>query len=213
MAMLSDQEQVALLEQARRGDPEAINRLFSQERARLRRMVELRLDDRLRGRVDASDVIQEAQLAVFVRLPDFLARPSMPFWVWLRLEVGRHLVLVHRQHLGTAMRDVRREVPLHPGTMPPPSSTALAGELAARQSSPSQTLARAERIERIRQAISTLDLADREILTLRHFEMLNHRETAQVLGISEAAAAKRYIRALDRLETALAQLPGGLEGL
>jgi hypothetical protein len=126
MAMLSDQEQDAPVEQARRGDPEAINRLFSQERARLRRMVELRLDDRLRGRVDASDVIQEAQLAVFVRLPDFLARPSMPFWVWLRLEVGRHLVLVHRQHLGTAMRDLRREVPLHAGTMPPPSSTALA---------------------------------------------------------------------------------------
>jgi RNA polymerase sigma-70 factor (ECF subfamily) len=57
-----------------------------------------------------------------------------------------------------------------------------------------------------------LDVAGR-LLSLRHFEQLNRAETAQVLGVSEAAAAKRYLRALDRLKDALADMPGGLEGL
>jgi RNA polymerase sigma-70 factor (ECF subfamily) len=208
MVMLSDQDLEAVLEKARAGDGAAINQLFACQRSRLRRMVELRLDERLRGRVDASDVIQEAQLEVFARLPEFFARQSMPFWLWLRLEVGRHLALVHRRHLGTAKRDVRREVSLH-GAVVPPSSDALARDLLARQNSPSEDVARAERIERLRQALASLDEMDREVVTLRHFEMLNHRETAEVLGISEAAAAKRYIRALDRLHSAL----GGLEVL
>jgi RNA polymerase sigma-70 factor (ECF subfamily) len=211
--MLPNQDLENLLEQARGGDAAAINHLFACHRARLRRMVELRLDDRLRGRLDASDVIQEAQLEVFQRLPDFFANGSMPFWVWLRLEVGKHLILVHRRHLGTAMRDARREVSLDGAAMPPASSAALAQELCARQGSPSENVVRAERIERIRQAIQALDEDDREIITLRHFEMLSRRETGEVLGISEAAAAKRYLRALDRLQTALADLPGGLEGL
>jgi RNA polymerase sigma-70 factor (ECF subfamily) len=211
--MLPDPELDALLEQARRGDAEAINRLFAEHRARLRRMVELRLDHRLRGRVDASDVIQEAQLEAFVRLPAFLESPSMPFWVWLRLEVGKQVLIVHRRHLGTAMRDVRRETPMAAEAMPPPSSDALAAELLARQDSPSEAAARAERVGQIRQAIESLDEMDREVITLRHFELLTHRETAEALGISEAAAAKRYIRAMERLESALAGLPGGLEGL
>lgn len=211
--MGADQDPDPLLERARRGDADAINQLFAQERARLRRMIELRLDDRLRGRLDASDIIQEAQLEVYTRLPQYLAAPTMPFWVWLRLEVGKHLLLVHRRHLGTAMRDVRREVPIHGEAMPPASADALAEELVARQDSPSEAAVRTERIQRVRQAVASLDEMDREIITLRHFEALSHRETAEVLGISESNAAKRYIRALDRLQTALAELPGGIEGL
>ncbi len=212
VADLAERELDSLLEQARGGDTAAINQLFAHQRTRLRRMVELRLDDRLRGRVDASDVIQEAQLEMFVRLPTYFATQTMPFWVWVRLEVGKHILMIHRRHFGATRRDVRREIGCG-DTMPPASSDALAKELVARQDSPSDDAARTERIQRIRQAIQSLDEPDREILTLRHFEMFNHRETAAVLGISEAAAAKRYIRALDRLQTALADLPGGLEGL
>jgi RNA polymerase sigma-70 factor (ECF subfamily) len=201
-----------LLEQARQGDAAAINQLFSRHRRHLHRMVELRLDDRLRGRVDASDVIQEAHLEVFSRLGEYFANRTMPFWLWLRLEVGKHLLLVHRRHLGTAMRDVRRETPLQ-DTSPSASSVVLAEELLARQSSPSDAAGRAEQCDQVRRALEGLDDRDREIITLRHFELLNHRETAAVLGISEAAAAKRYVRAVDRLRGALAALPGGVEWL
>ena len=87
------------------------------------------------------------------------------------------------------MRDVRRETHLG-GTQPSTSSLALAEKLLARQSSPSNAAA-APNVRTIRAAIESLDEMDREIITLRHFEVLNHRETAEVLGISEAAAAKQ----------------------
>src|SRR5262249_26146538 len=111
--MLPEQELEGLLERARRGDAEAVNQLFSRQRPRLRRMVERARAARLCGRADAWAVFRGARLEVSARLPAFLSNPSMPFWVWMRLEVGKHLLLVHRQHLGTAMRDVRREVALH----------------------------------------------------------------------------------------------------
>jgi RNA polymerase sigma-70 factor (ECF subfamily) len=72
---------------------------------------------------------------------------------------------------------------------------------------------RAERLLRLQEAVNALEPLDREVLSLRHFEELTRRETAQVLGIEEGAAAKRYIRALKRLKGVLADMPGGLEGL
>jgi RNA polymerase sigma-70 factor (ECF subfamily) len=65
---------------------------------------------------------------------------------------------------------------------------------------------------RLQEAVNRLDPLDREVLSLRHFEQLSRAETAQVLGIEEAAAAKRYIRALKRLKDTLADMPGSLEG-
>jgi RNA polymerase sigma-70 factor (ECF subfamily) len=200
----------ALLERARAGDVEAVNELFQRFYQPLRRMVALRLDDRLRGRVDPSDVIQEAQLEVFTRLREYLANPSMPFPLWLRLEVGKHLMVVHRRHLKTQKRDVRREVPLAGLVSPQTSSLALAEALIDSRPSPHDHAMRAEQCARIRLALDRLDPMDREVLTLRHFEMLTREETGQLLGISAAAAAKRYLRALERLRAALADLPGGL---
>ncbi len=72
---------------------------------------------------------------------------------------------------------------------------------------------RAERILRLQEALNALDPTDREVLSLRHFEELTAAEAAQVLGITEAAAAKRYLRALKRLKEILAALPGGKEGI
>ena len=63
-----------LLERVRAGDQDAFNRLFARHRAELRRFVELRLDRKLRRRLDASDVVQETQLEAASRLPDFLQR-------------------------------------------------------------------------------------------------------------------------------------------
>jgi len=72
---------------------------------------------------------------------------------------------------------------------------------------------RAERLRCVQEALNRLEPLDREILALRHFEELTRGEAAQALGIEESAAAKRYVRALKRLKDALADLPGGLEGL
>ncbi len=202
-----------LLERARAGDREALNMLLALHRERLRRMVEIRLDSRLQGRLDASDVIQEAFVDVTERLQDYIHDPKLPFFLWLRLVVGERLVRLHRHHLGAQMRDAGREVSLYPGALPAASSAALAAQLLGRHTSPTQAVVRAERILRVQEALNALDPVDREILALRHFEELTAAEAARVLAIEESAAAKRYFRALKRLKGILAILPGGQEGI
>src|SRR5437763_9998780 len=206
-------ETARLLEQARAGDREALSALFSRHRARLRRMVELRLDRRLQARIDASDVIQEAYLEAATRLDEYLREPSYPLFLWLRLIIGERLQKLHRHHLGTQMRDAGLEVSLYRGALPAASSAALAAQLLGKHTSPTQAAARAERTLRLQEALNTLDAVDREVLSLRHFEELTLAETALSLGIEESAAAKRYIRALKRLKMILASMPGGLDSV
>jgi RNA polymerase sigma-70 factor (ECF subfamily) len=202
-----------LVERARTGDRQAFNEIFARHRDRLVRMVEMRLDRRLQARLDASDVIQDAFLDIAGRLEEYLRDPKLPLFLWLRLVVGEQLTNLHRHHLGTRMRDAGREVSLYREALPAASSAALAAQLLGRHTSPSDAAIRAERLLRVQAALNALDPIDREVLSLRHFEQLTRAETAQVLGISEAAAAKRYLRALDRLKDTLADMPGGLEGL
>jgi RNA polymerase sigma-70 factor (ECF subfamily) len=206
-------ETVDLLERARTGDRAAMTELFTRHRERLCRLVEMRLDRRLQARVDASDVIQDAYLEVATRLEDYFRSPTLPFFLWLRLVVGEQLTNLHRQHLGTQMRDAGREVSLYRDALPAASSAALAAQLLGKHTSPTQAALRAERLLRVQEAINLLEPLDREVLSLRHFEQLTRAETARVLGIEEGAAAKRYIRALKRLKDTLADMPGGLEGL
>jgi RNA polymerase sigma-70 factor, ECF subfamily len=202
-----------IIRQARAGEMGALNELFARHRVRLRRMVQMRLSWRLQGRIDESDVIQDAYLEAARRLEEYLVQPNMPLFLWLRFLVGERLLILHRHHLGTKMRDARREVSIFREALPDASSAALAAQLLGQQTSPSEAACRAERLLRIQEAINRLDPMDREVLSLRHFEQLSRAETAQVLGIAEAAAAKRYIRALKRLKDLLADLPGGLEGM
>ena len=125
MGTLMDNNSAAtarLLEQARAGDEDALNELFAQHRARLRRMVELRLDRRLQARIDASDVIQDAYVDAVARLDEYLREPSFPLFLWLRLIVGDRLLKLHRHHLGTKMRDAGEEVSIFSGALPAATS-------------------------------------------------------------------------------------------
>lgn len=209
----SPDDSSALIRGARAGDINAVNEIFKRERARLRRMVELRLDQRLQSRFDASDVIQEAYLEITERLPEYLKEPRLPIFLWFRLVVGERLLKLHRLHLGAQMRDASREISLFQQSLPEASSAALASQLLGQYSSPTELAVRAERVLRLQEALNALGPLDREVLSLRHFEALSRTETAQVLGIEEGAAAKRYLRALKRLKQVLSEMPGGLEGL
>jgi len=206
-------ETLSLLQRAREGNPDALNEIFSEHRERLRRMVDVRLDRRLKSRVDASDVIQEAYVEVVTRLEDYLREPRLPLFLWLRLVVGERLLKLHRHHLGTQMRDAGLEVSICQGGCPAASSSALAAQLLGKLTSPTQAALQAERMLRLQEALDTLEPMDREVLSLRHFEELTGVETAQALGIQESAAAKRYIRALKRLKGVMDSMPGGLEGV
>ncbi len=202
-----------LVERLRGGDRQALTDRFQRYRDRLRRMVELRMDARLQGRVDASDVLQDAFLDAAARLDGYLQDAELPAFLWLRLVVGERLAICHRRHLGAKMRDAGQEVSLYRDPLPQATSAALASMLLGRLTSPSDAAVRAERGLQVQEALNALDPLDREVVALRHFEQLSRAETAQVLGIREPAAAKRYIRALQRLKAILAARPGGAEGL
>jgi RNA polymerase sigma-70 factor, ECF subfamily len=174
-------------------------------------MVALGLDRRLQGRIDASDVLQEAYITASVQLADYLQNPSLPFFLWLRLVTGQKMVALHRHHLGVHARDADREISLFRGALPEATSAALAAQLLGRDTRPSEAAIRAERRLRLQEALNNMDPLDREILALRHFEQLSNAEAAQVLDLRESTASKRYVRALERLKEILRSMPGGLE--
>lgn len=182
--------------------------LFVEHRDRLRRMVRLRLDRRLNGRVDASDVIQEAYLDAAKRFSEFEKKREVSPFVWLRFLTSQKLAQVHRYHLGTCARDAGREVSIDVGAGPEASSAALAAQLVGRFSSPSHAVNRAEQRQRIQDSLNRMECVDREILALRHFEQLDNAEAAEVLGIEKQAAYKRYVRAIRRLKDYLQEASG-----
>ena len=171
------------------GDRQALGKLFQCYRERLRRMVELRMDPRVRARLDASDVLQEAYLDLAGDLEAYRADPKLQPLLWMRLHVGRRLTLLHRRHLGTAMRDAGLEISLYREPLPQASSAALAAMLLGRHTSPTQAAQRAERMPRVQEVLNSFDAIDREVLALRHFEQLGRAGAALVLGISPEAAA------------------------
>ena len=202
----------ALLDRLDGGDVAALGGLFALYQSKLKRMVDLRLDPRLNGRVSASDVVQEAYIDALKRVRHYIDNPEMPFHVWLRLIAGQRLVEVHRQHLGARCRDAGQEISIDRNGRgrgwAAASSVCLAGHLAGHGPSPSSIVVRGETLARLEAALDALDPIDREVLALRHFEELTNQEVAELLGLDKSAASKRYMRALVRLKDVLAVSPG-----
>jgi RNA polymerase sigma-70 factor (ECF subfamily) len=196
----------ARLQLAAEGDSSSWEALVAEGRPRLRRMLAFRLDPRLQGRVDPSDVLQEAYLAAWQDLGAYVREPAMPFFLWLRGIAGNKLRELHRHHLGTQMRDPRREVSIYDAALPETTTSALAAQLMADLTRASEEAMRLELKLRLQDALNAMDPLDREVLALRHFEQLSPAETAQVLGIKEKAAGMRYVRALRRLKEILSTL-------
>jgi RNA polymerase sigma-70 factor (ECF subfamily) len=187
-----------LLQQAQAGDGRAFDNLFARHRAYLRQVVAMRLDPRIRPRLDPSDIVQEAQLEAFRRFGDYLERRQMAFRLWMRKTTYERLLMLERYHRHAAQRSVDREVGL-----PDRSAFALVQHLFADGSSPSGRLERSETARRVREVLAQLAEADREILLMRNLEALSNHEVAEVLQIEPVAASQRYGRALLRLRKLL----------
>jgi len=185
-----------------------LDTLLLQHREQLKRVVRCRMDRRLQGRIDPSDVVQEACMEAAKRYEDYQQQSKMPFYLWLRFLTVQQLLIVHRQHLDAKMRSVRREVSLQASQFPVANVAMLAEVLSGSVTSPSSAAARKEVQARLIAALDALDPKDREILTLRHFEQLNTVESALVLGISEGLASTRYGRAVRKLLSVLKELFG-----
>jgi RNA polymerase sigma-70 factor, ECF subfamily len=110
MDALEAADEASLLARAAGGDPHAWGALLMRHRERLQCVLTFRLDPRLRGRVDAADVVQEAFIDATARRNEFFKQSAQPLFLWLRWIVGNTLLEMHRHHLGSQMRDAAREV-------------------------------------------------------------------------------------------------------
>lgn len=198
-----------LLERAAVGDEAAMVELFGQHRDRLHRMITLRMDQRMRARVDASDVLQDAYVDLAQQLANYAKDPKLPLYLWMRRITGQRLSKLHRNHLGTLKRDASLEISLH--SAPQASSFMLASKLVGHFTSAGRNAVRAEMQLKLQEILNSMDANDCEILALRHFEQLDNREIAILLGISEQAANQRHYRAVLRLKDALKRIPGMLD--
>ncbi|MFO0964861.1 MAG: sigma-70 family RNA polymerase sigma factor [Gemmataceae bacterium] len=192
-----------LLDRARRGEADAVERLLDRHREPVRRVIALRLDPAIVQRVDASDVVQDVLLEASRRLQDYLKNPVMPFHLWLRHIAKDHLIDAHRKHHQAAKRGVEREQPLARAGWDERSSLDLAGQLFDQELTPASAAIRNELQGRLQTAMQALAEDDREVLLMRHFEQLGNQEIAQALGLTEAAASMRYLRAIRRLRDLL----------
>ena len=198
----------ALQERLRGGDESVLAELFALHREQLYRIVSFRLDRRLCGRVDPDDVLQEAYLAAAQRLRHFIGHPSVSFLVWARTIVMQTLIDLHRLHISAQRRDARREVSIGGVAGSESTCASLAAFLVGDITSPSEVAMREESARQLEDALNSMDPIDREVLALRHFELLSNNEVAEILGLQKKAASIRYVRALKRLKTILAERPG-----
>ncbi len=166
-------------------------------------LVELRMDRRVRARVDASDVIQEAFAEAVRRFPEYEKERKMTPYIWLRLLTIQQLVVTHRRHLGVQARTATREQQLDVWGNTSLESGAIAICLAGGDSTPSVKVSRAEEIQRMTAALVQMEPLDREVLALRHFEQLEHAEIGELLNLSAAAVSSRYRRALTKIGLAM----------
>lgn len=186
---------------AHRSDPQAWLGFFERHRDRLCLLIDRHLDGRLRRRIEAEDVVQEAMLEAFLRIDDFLDQTGVSVWVWLRFIACQRLLQLRRYHLAAKRRDVRREVQLG-STRDPLSSSGQVlpvSSCLSRETSPVDLVLRVELRERLDLAFVGLTVLEREIVKLRHFDGLTNTEAAEALAIDESAASSRYGRALRKL--------------
>lgn len=181
--------------------------LVEKNRDRLKRLVIFRLDKRIAGRVDPSDVIQEAFTEASTRWDEFVQDQKVEPFIWLRFLVCQKIVTIHRHHLGRGKRDANREVVFDAFD----TSESILAHLAESATSPSLKVAKLEGQQKLIDALKLLDPIDQEVLALRHYEGLNNAEVAQALQLTPSAASKRYIRALERLRLELGNDLSGLQ--
>jgi RNA polymerase sigma-70 factor (ECF subfamily) len=195
-----DSDAEGLLARARGGCQAAVEQLLARHRDRLRRMVAVRLDDRLAARIDPSDVVQDTLAIASEQLHDYLRDAPLPFYPWLRQIACNRLADLCRRHIQAGRRSVSREQSLG---LSDASAIELADRVTTRSSGPLKRLLREELHARVRAALAALATMDREILILRHLEQLSFAESAAVLGINEPAAKQRHVRALRRIRRLL----------
>jgi len=178
-----------------------LGQLLDAYRHYLSLVARLQIGRRLQGKVDASDVVQEAFLNAHRSFAQFRGKTETELLAWLRQILVSHLVNLVRRYHGTQRRNIRLEREL--AAEVDRSSRDLDPALFAKQSTPSQQASRREQAVLLANALQKLPEAYREVIILRHLEGLSFPEVAERLGRSVDSVDKRWVRALARLRCLL----------
>ena len=201
MSNLVDPDPRELLHQAQAGDGSTLGRLLELYRAYLVVLARLQIGRRLQGKVDPSDVVQEAFLGAYRDFPQFRGTTEREFLGWLRQVLASVLANLVRHYQGAQCRDVRLERQL--ALELDQSAQALDRNLVAAQSSPSQQAIRREQSVLLAEALGRLPAEWRELLILRHLGGLTFPEVAQRMGRTIDTVKKQWPRALASLRRLL----------
>ncbi|MCA9175911.1 MAG: sigma-70 family RNA polymerase sigma factor [Planctomycetales bacterium] len=201
----ADHDTQDLLNDAREGDGDAVQRLMERHRAAIHRLVQMRLDRKIQRRVDVSDIVQEVLVEANRRMQDYLASGNgMPFHLWLRQITRDRIIDAHRRHRGSEKRSVDRERALAAPAGMDESSLELAGQIVDPELTPAARATQRELAKKVEATLAELSDQDAEIIIMRHYEQLTNQEVAAALELSEPAASMRYLRAVRRLRELLA---------
>jgi RNA polymerase sigma-70 factor, ECF subfamily len=192
-----------MLDEAKTGDSAAVERLLGEFREPLRKVIDLRLDPVLARRVDASDIVQDVLLEANQRLTEYLKSPNMPFHLWLRHLAQDRIIDTHRRHRQAQRRSIDREQAIQRPAWTDESSVQLVAQLVDAEQTPASAAIHQELQRRLSDALGQLGDDDRDIILMRHHEQLSNQDVAAALGLTEAAASMRYLRALRKLRGVL----------
>jgi RNA polymerase sigma-70 factor (ECF subfamily) len=192
-----------LLDDAKGGETGAVDKLLGEFREPLRQVIHLRLDPVLSRRVDASDIVQDVLIEANQRLTEYLKNPAMPFHLWLRHLAQDRIIDTHRRHRQAQRRSIDREQGIQPPAWTDQSSIQLVAQLVDGEKTPASAAIHQELQRRLNEALEQLNDDDREIILMRHHEQLSNQDVAASLGLTEAAASMRYLRALRKLRSVL----------
>jgi RNA polymerase sigma-70 factor (ECF subfamily) len=182
--------------QAQAGEAESLGQLLEVFRGYLTLLARTRIGQRLQGKVDAADLVQDTFLQAHQNWDRFQGTTVAELLSWLRRILDARIIDLMR-YFTSQSRDVRLELPLDW------LSQDLTGGLLAKQDSPSKEITQQEQGVLLASALALLPEDYREVLILRHLECLTFPEVAQRMERTLASVKKLWVRALERLRHSL----------
>jgi len=176
---------------------------FLKTQGKLINIIRHRLDRRLRGRIDPDDILQDVYLEAIQRQAKGTSPQFLPLAIWLRLLTEQRISIIHRQHLRVKKRSVSREQLLSCSNESIDLASTVNTSPARCDPGPGDRAILREQVSQIQVALDRMNDGDKQVLSLRHLDGLSNGQIAMQLGLSKAAASKRYITAIRRLREQL----------
>ena len=184
-----------LIQQAKSGSPEALNRLYERCAGRLLGFIRLRLGKDLRARMESRDILQATLLKSFEHLDDLKGEETRSVMAWLA-RIAEHEIRDCADFHQRQRRDAAREAAIDDDApLPALTRSALSRVILDEQA------------QRLEDALDSLTPAHRDVILLRKFEELTFAEIALRLGKSEDACRMLLARAMTALTLKMSEIP------